>query len=56
MSQPALAGAIRDQKVAAIARTGAPIVVSANPGCMLHLRGAGLDVRHPMSLVAEALL
>ena len=55
-AQPELAGAIRDLKVAAIARTEATVVASANPGCMLHLRAAGLDVRHPMSIVAEALL
>jgi len=55
VSQPALAGAIRDLKVAAIERTGASVVVSANPGCMMHLRTAGLDVRHPVELVAEAL-
>ena len=32
-----------------------PVVASANPGCMLHLRGAGLDVRHPADLLAAAL-
>ena len=53
--QPELAGAVRDLKVAAIGRTGATVVASANPGCMLHLRAAGLDVRHPLSIVAEAL-
>jgi glycolate oxidase iron-sulfur subunit len=56
IAQPALAGAIRDAKVTAIGRTGAPVVASANPGCMLHLRAAGLDVRHPLSIVAEALI
>jgi glycolate oxidase iron-sulfur subunit len=55
VTQPALAGAIRDLKVAAIARTGAAVVVSANPGCLIHLRAAGLDVRHPVELLAEAL-
>jgi glycolate oxidase iron-sulfur subunit len=55
ITQPALAGAVRDLKVAAIERTGATVVVSANPGCMLHLRAAGLDVRHPIELLAEAL-
>lgn len=57
--QPALAGRIRDRKLAVIAdvaeRTGSTIVVSANPGCAMHLASAGLDVRHPMDLVAEAL-
>jgi glycolate oxidase iron-sulfur subunit len=55
LMQPELAGAVRDRKVAAIARSGAPIVASANPGCALHLAAAGLDVRHPMEIVAAAL-
>jgi glycolate oxidase iron-sulfur subunit len=56
--EPELAAAIRDRKVDAIRNAGAgedPIVVSANPGCLLHLRAAGLDVRHPADLLAEAL-
>ena len=52
---PDLAGEIRDRKVDAIRRTGAPVVASANPGCITHLAGAGLDVRHPMELIDEAL-
>jgi glycolate oxidase iron-sulfur subunit len=52
---PQLAGAIRDLKVAAIDRAGADVVVSANPGCLMHLRAAGVNVRHPVELVAEAL-
>jgi glycolate oxidase iron-sulfur subunit len=55
VQHPALARAIRDRKVAAIRRTGASVVASANPGCMLHLSGAGLDVRHPIELVADAI-
>jgi glycolate oxidase iron-sulfur subunit len=50
-----MAGAIRDRKVAAIARTGAPVVASANPGCAMHLAAAGLDVRHPIEIIDEAL-
>lgn len=53
--QPELAGAVRDRKLAAIGRSGAPVVASANPGCQLHLRAAGVDARHPMTIVAEAL-
>ncbi len=53
--QPALAAQIRDRKLAAIARTGADVVVSANPGCSLHLAAAGVEVRHPMELLAESL-
>ena len=58
--QPGLAREIRDRKVAAIERaaerSGATVVVSANPGCMLHLAGAGLVVRHPIDVLAEVLL
>ena len=52
---PDMAGAIRDRKVEAIGRTEAPVVASANPGCALHLAAAGLDVRHPLEIVDEAL-
>jgi glycolate oxidase iron-sulfur subunit len=34
----------------------APLVVSANPGCSMHLAAAGLDVRHPAELLASALV
>jgi glycolate oxidase iron-sulfur subunit len=58
--QPAIAGAVRDRKVAAVerarARSGATIVASANPGCAMHLAAAGLIVRHPVDIVAEALV
>ena len=66
--QPALAGEIRDRKVAsvgrAVERSGAVTVASANPGCSMHLtaaltgtRGGALElpVRHPVDIVAEAL-
>jgi glycolate oxidase iron-sulfur subunit len=54
--QPELATEIRDRKATALQRAGpAAVVVSANPGCMLHLRRAGLDVRHPADLLAAAL-
>jgi glycolate oxidase iron-sulfur subunit len=52
---PEMAGAIRDRKLEAIARTGASVVASANPGCLLWLQAAGLDVRHPVELVARAI-
>ncbi len=52
---PELASEIRDRKLAAIARSGAPVVASANPGCTLHLAAAGLDVRHPFELIDGAL-
>ena len=57
--QPELASDIRDRKVAAIRRAAGaevdPLVASANPGCAMHLTAAGLHVRHPADLLAEAL-
>ncbi len=56
--QPGLSMQIRDRKVAALRRAmgqGNAIVASANPGCMMQLRGAGIDARHPADLYAEAL-
>jgi glycolate oxidase iron-sulfur subunit len=61
--EPELAGQIRDRKLAAfdraLARSGARLVVSANPGCSMHLEGAladrGVRVRHPIDVLAEAL-
>lgn len=53
--QPELASQIRERKLAAIARAGPQVVASANPGCAFHLAAAGVNVRHPMDLVAEAL-
>ena len=55
MLEPELATAIRARKTAAVERSGASVVASANPGCSLHLAAAGLDVRHPLELVAQAL-
>lgn len=57
-TQPALAGEIRERKVVAIQHaadaSGATVVASANPGCMMHLAAAGVHVRHPADIVAEA--
>jgi glycolate oxidase iron-sulfur subunit len=57
--QPELAADIRERKVASIRRAAGhgadPLVASANPGCAMHLAAAGLDVRHPADLLAEAL-
>lgn len=52
--QPELAASIRDRKLEAIKRSGADIVASANPGCTIHLANAGVAVRHPLEIVAEA--
>jgi glycolate dehydrogenase iron-sulfur subunit len=51
---PETAGAIRARKLASIARSGAAVVASANPGCALHLAAGGVEVLHPMELVARA--
>jgi glycolate oxidase iron-sulfur subunit len=53
--QPTLAAEIRDRKLAAISRTGADVVASANPGCTVHLAAGGVEVRHPMELLAASL-
>lgn len=57
--EPVLAGQIRERKLASIERarsaSGAAVVASANPGCSMHLAALGLDVRHPMDLLAEAI-
>ncbi len=50
---PTEAAAIRDRKVAAVQRSGAPVVASANPGCALHLQAAGLVVRHPVQIIDD---
>jgi glycolate oxidase iron-sulfur subunit len=58
LTQPALAGAIGARKIEAIRRSGASVVATGNPGCLLQLRAgvkaAGLDVRvvHPVQLLA----
>ena len=53
--RPAEAAAIRDRKLASIARSGADLVASANPGCALHLAAAGVRVVHPVQLIDQAL-
>jgi glycolate oxidase iron-sulfur subunit len=58
LSQPELARAIRDQKVAAIRAASGDepaVVASANPGCAMHLEAAGLEVAHPAELLRAAL-
>jgi glycolate oxidase iron-sulfur subunit len=57
-TEPDLSARILERKVAALraaAGTAFPIVASANPGCMVQLRRAGIDARHPADLLAEAL-
>jgi glycolate oxidase iron-sulfur subunit len=58
--QPAMAGQLLDRKLNHIRSTGAPIVATANPGCLLQLingakqRRLNLRVVHPITLLAEA--
>lgn len=58
--QPEMAGELLNRKVGHLRATGAQVVATANPGCLLQLvngcRDAGLPVRlaHPITLLAEA--
>jgi len=53
--EPEMAALIKKRKLAAIERAAADIVVSANPGCSMHLAASGVNVVHPMTLLAKAL-
>jgi glycolate oxidase iron-sulfur subunit len=58
--QPALSQAVASRKIDAIRRSGADIVATGNPGCLMQIRNgvkaAGLAVRvvHPVELLADA--
>ena len=50
--QPELATALRDRKLANIARTGADVVAAGNIGCITQLAGgAGVPVVHTVELL-----
>ena len=56
--EPELAGQIRERKVRNILMKSPDantLVASANPGCLMYLQGAGLVVKHPVDILAEAL-
>jgi glycolate oxidase iron-sulfur subunit len=55
VQQPELAGKIRADKLDAISATNATTVASANPGCSLWLAGAGVELRHPLQIIDDAL-
>jgi len=55
VTEPEMAGLIRDRKIQSIERADADVVASANPGCSMHLAAADVPTIHPMQLVAEAL-
>ena len=58
--QPALARAVRAEKLDAIEASGAQVVATPNPGCMIWLwrgikqRKLDVEVVHPLSLLARA--
>jgi glycolate oxidase iron-sulfur subunit len=58
--QPDMADRLLDLKLARIAETGARVVVTGNPGCLMQIakgaRARGLDVQlaHPVRLLAQS--
>ncbi len=60
LTQPEMAGQLLERKIRNIRSTGARVVATANPGCLLQLingcRDEGLEIRvaHPVTLLAEA--
>jgi glycolate oxidase iron-sulfur subunit len=60
ITQPEMSAELLGRKLANIARTGAPVVAVANPGCSVQLEagaresGAGFEVVHPVTLLARA--
>lgn len=58
--QPQMAAALLDDKMANVEATGAEVIATANPGCMLQLasgvrkRGGGQRVAHVVELLDEA--
>ncbi len=60
LTQPEMAGQLLERKVKHIRSTGARVVATANPGCLLQVingcQSAGVSVRvaHPVTLLAEA--
>ncbi|MES3020256.1 MAG: glycolate oxidase subunit GlcF [Pseudomonadota bacterium] len=53
--QAELATALRDRKLAALAATEAPVIASANIGCLTHLQsGTATPVRHWIELLDDA--
>jgi len=55
MSDAEISRVLQRDKVRAILDAAPDVIVSANPGCIVHLAGAGLDVRHPLDIIAWAL-
>ena len=61
MTHPAMSKELLDRKMADVASTGAEVVVSANPGCLLQLEwgakrtGSTVKVKHITQVLAEAI-
>jgi glycolate oxidase iron-sulfur subunit len=61
LTEPEMAGRLQQRKVANILKTGAQIVVTTNPGCILQLRaglrkaGARVEVLHIADFLSRAL-
>jgi glycolate oxidase iron-sulfur subunit len=54
--QADIAGQLRDRKLAAVVSANASVILSANIGCISHLRGAAaMPVRHWIEWVADRL-
>jgi glycolate oxidase iron-sulfur subunit len=59
-AEPALSQQILAPKLDAVAASGADVVLTANPGCLMHIgaglvrRGNGVATRHPVELLDEA--
>ncbi len=60
ITQPEMAGELLDRKIKHIKSTGATVVATGNPGCLLHIingvKRQGLPIRlaHPITLLAES--
>lgn len=60
ITQPETAAELAHRKLDNIRKTGCSVVVTANPGCLLHLQkfaeqeGLSLELKHPVSILAEA--
>ena len=60
LTQPEMAGRLLGRKVDHVLSTGASVVATGNPGCLLQVmnglreRGANVRVAHPVTLLAEA--
>jgi glycolate oxidase iron-sulfur subunit len=58
--EPGVAAAVLSPKLAAIAATGATVVATGNPGCLMQIgggllrNGGAVQARHPVELLADA--